>query len=57
MRSGQLEDLNITFKEIEDIDQFELLTDQMFGGNSKCCLSLMEENGKRYGIIRSKIYC
>lgn len=57
MRSGQLEDLNITFKEIEDIDQFELLTDQMFGGNSKCSLSLMEENGKRYGIIRSKIYC
>lgn len=57
MRSGQLEDLNITFKEIEDIDQFELLTDQMFGGNSKCSLSLMEENGKRYGIIRSRIYC
>lgn len=56
MRSGQLEDLNITFKDVEDIDQFELLTDQMFGGNSKCSLSLMEENGKRYGMTRNKLY-
>lgn len=51
MRSDELEDLYISFNEKEDIDQFELLTDQMFGGNSQCSLSLMEENGKRYGIL------